>query len=146
VEEGLGPQRDEPPRARERVHLAIDEAAVVVEGEPVHHDEQIVGKELDLRALSAMLRVLDRQRMELEALLQLVELVVGRVDDIDPDARVCLLEPRGQVLGSDPLLDEHAAAVNAAGHHGARSVAHGVASAGARAISGTAAAPRTSRR
>ncbi len=56
--------------------------------ERVQHDEQRIVVFLDLRPLVALVRVLDRERMEAELLGHLVDLVLRRLEQRDPDEAV----------------------------------------------------------
>jgi hypothetical protein len=76
----LGPDED--------VDLAADELVVRRFGdglERLQHDEELIVVLLDLRPLVAAARVLDGERMEVELRRHLVDLVLRRLEQRDPD-------------------------------------------------------------
>ena len=95
----------------EAVHL---DQAVVVRRPPVDDEEDVVAVGLELRALAEVLRVLDRQWMELERLPEDLEVRIVGLLEVEPEelARAQVLLDRRPVGGLDRVsvtLDERRA-------------------------------------
>ena len=79
------PERHEVALAGERVHLGVADLAALSHTDRTQHDERVVLEELDLRALTALRHVLDRQRMDPELRLEPLEVACGRRGHVEPE-------------------------------------------------------------
>ena len=113
---GVAADRQDVVRAREDVDLA-DAQALAVGLEQVQDDEQGIAVVLDLRPLVPVLRVLDRERVQSELRLHLLEHVPVALEQRDPDeaarhreiavdlVRLDLPEPLAVLVGD--AVDQH---------------------------------------
>ena len=99
------------------MELARLDLLVVPEGERSRHDEDVPLERLDLRALPAVADVLHRQIVQTELLLQHSEVVLGRIDDVEPDARGVALEMLAHLGGVELGRLQDAVAKQVAGDH-----------------------------
>src|SRR6185503_12479151 len=97
---------DQPLLRVEAVHLDRREAgatAGVVDG-PEDDEEREVVVLLDLRALAELARVLQRERVQVEGLLQQLEVGLAGIVDVEPEEDA-VAQPRLDALGVDIRLD-----------------------------------------
>jgi hypothetical protein len=104
-------QRDQESRGVVAVHFD-GLAELLIEAETDEHDPVPVN--LQLRALAKLSRVLDRQRVQPQVGGQLVNGLVGRALDVQPEGLACLDELRYQRRRGLP--DYLAAVINPAAH------------------------------
>ena len=104
--------RDHVVRADEDVHLAeLDRLGLVDVPRRLQHQERHVAVALELRPLMTDEGVLDRQRMQVEHLRDLVHLV--GIGSVEPDPRhAAVRSGLGQHLGGGPARDPPAVAVH----------------------------------
>ncbi len=88
--------REQEPAAEHHVDLGRDDL-VVGELDREHHDVDDAVRRLDLRPLVALQDVLDDERMQRQGRTDLLDLVVGRVDQVDPDVGIGLTQQRRQL-------------------------------------------------
>ena len=107
------PDRDHVVRADEDVHLAeLDGLGLVHVARGLQHEERHVAVALQLRALMADERVLDRERVQVEHLGDRAHLLGIRA--VEPDPRHAAVRPRlGEHLDRGPA--RHPAAVSVHG-------------------------------
>jgi hypothetical protein len=84
------------------VHL--DQTVLVRDG-AVDDQEDVVVVVVELRALPEVLRVLDRERMELEHVAQDREVFLGRPVEVDPEERAAGEQALGAFAGEVDLAD-----------------------------------------
>ena len=93
------PDGDEEVVAREEHHLAdVDDLLVVAVHDGLEDEEQGVAVLLELGTLVRLDRVLDRKLVQVELAAHGVELLLGRLDEADPDERVV-----GRLAVADPF-------------------------------------------
>ena len=78
---------------REQVHLAVHDLVRLIQAERVDDEEQVLGIEVDLRALPPLGAVLDRELVQRERVLEGAKLLVRGVHHVDPDAPLASRAP-----------------------------------------------------